>query len=381
MGNSHEDDDSWVDAEEFIHKIEAINKPRADVPEIVNYLIAAREINASDIYFSVDECPVLKRHGKFHKLLESPFYRQEELKRLVYGILDKGEIQRFEKQLDMELMYVSDETGSIRINLYHSQEGIGAACRIIPRKIPELQDLGPKESLEKIADLEEGFVLITGEARSGKSTTLAAIIEHININKKKVIITIEDLIEYYHANQSSLIDQRQVGYHTLNFTTAINTAIRSKADVIVLTDIKSKDEMSLAMNAADAGILVIAVMRTFGGSGEAIYRMLNFYNESEQKFASYQLSRVLRTIIWQQLLPLKDFVGTVPAMEILHNTKKISELIRTNQLEKIYKEVGKNRALGMQTMEQSFEFLQTVHEIEGNVSLAFKYGKFLLALL
>ncbi|MBF0457879.1 MAG: Flp pilus assembly complex ATPase component TadA [Nitrospirae bacterium] len=367
--------------EGYIYKIEAKREPLAGVPEIVNYFIAARDNNASDIYFSVDECPVLKRHGKFYKLLESPFYRQEELKRLVYGILDKGQILQFEKQLDMELVYVSDHTGSIRINLYHAQDGIGAACRIIPRRIPEFQELGPKESLEKIAELDDGLVLITGEARSGKSTTLASIIEHININKRKVIITIEEIIEYHHANQSSLLDQRQVGVHTLDFTTAINAAIRSKADVIVLTDIQSKLALNLAMNAADAGTLVIAVMRTFGGSGEAIFRMLNFYTEAEQRYARFQLSRVLRSIIWQHLLPLKDFKGTVPAMEILHNTKKISELIRTNQLDKINKEVGKGNALGMQTMEQSFEFLKSVHELEENVSLAFRYGKYLLALL
>ncbi|MCG6552018.1 MAG: Flp pilus assembly complex ATPase component TadA [Candidatus Magnetominusculus sp. LBB02] len=370
-----------AETDEYIYKVESLTRPKKDLPEIVNYLMAARDMSASDIYFSVDECPVLKRHGKFYKLLEHPFYRQDELKRMLYEILDKSQIMRFEKQLDMELLYVSDDTGSVRINLYHAQDGIGAACRIIPRNIPQLQELGPKESLEKIADLEEGFVLITGEARSGKSTTLAAIIEHININKKKIIVTIEDIIEFQHSNQSSVVDQRQLGVHTLSYANAINAAMRSKADVIILSDIEGKDELNLAMNAADAGILVIAVMRTFGGTGEAIYRMLNFYNESDQKFARYQLSRVLRTFIWQHLLPLKDYEGTVPAMEIMHNTKKISELIRTNQLDKIYKEVGKNRALGMQTMEQSFEFLQTIHEIESNVSLAFKYGKFLLALL
>ncbi|KWT78267.1 type IV pilus twitching motility protein PilT [Candidatus Magnetominusculus xianensis] len=369
------------EGEDFIYKIEATKKPKADAPEIVNYFIAAREINASDIYFSVDECPVLKRHGKFYKLLESPFYRSEELKQLVYGILNKSQIQQFEKRLDMELMYVSDYTGSIRINLYHAQDGIGAACRIIPRKIPELHDIGPKESLEKIAELDDGLVLITGEARSGKSTTLASIVEHININKKKFIVTIEDIIEFHHANQSSLIEQRQVGVHTLEFSNAINAAIRSKADVIILTDVQCKDAINLAMNAAEAGTLVIAVMRTFGGSGEAIFRMLNYYSEGEQRYARYQLSRVLRSIIWQHLLPLKDFKGTVPAMEILHNTKKISELIRTNQLEKINKEVGKGSAFGMQTMEQSFDFLKTVHELEENVSLAFRYGKYLLALL
>ncbi|MEO5360962.1 MAG: Flp pilus assembly complex ATPase component TadA [Nitrospirota bacterium] len=369
------------ESEDFIYKIEAAKKPKDDAPGIVNYFIAAREINASDIYFSVDECPVLKRHGKFYKLLESPFYRREELKQLVYGILNKTQIQQFEKRLDMELMYVSDYTGSIRINLYHAQDGIGAACRIIPREIPELHDIGPKESLEKIAELDDGLVLITGEARSGKSTTLASIVEHININKKKFIVTIEDIIEFHHSNQSSLIEQRQVGVHTLEFSNAINAAIRSKADVIILTDVQCKDALTLAMNAAEAGTLVIAVMRTFGGSGEAIFRMLNYYSEGEQRYARYQLSRVLRSIIWQHLLPLKGFKGTVPAMEILHNTKKISELIRTNQLEKINKEVGKGSAFGMQTMEQSFEFLKTVHELEENVSLAFRYGKYLLALL
>src|SRR5271157_4517183 len=198
------DDDPNKSAEEqqdeFIYKIEALKKPKEDVPEIINYLIAAREINASDIYFSVDECPVLKRNSKFHKLLESPFYRAEEVKRLIYDILKKDEIKKFEKDLDLELVYVSDLTGSIRINLYHSQEGIGAACRLIPREIPTFKDLGPTDSLEKIASLNDGFVIITGEARSGKSTTLASIIEHININKKKFIITIEDIIEFHHNN-------------------------------------------------------------------------------------------------------------------------------------------------------------------------------------
>ena len=367
--------------DEFIYKIEALKKPKEDVPEIINYLIAAREINASDIYFSVDECPVLKRNSKFHKLLESPFYRAEEVKRLIYDILKKDEIKKFEKDLDLELVYVSDLTGSIRINLYHSQEGIGAACRLIPREIPTFKDLGPTDSLEKVASLNDGFVIITGEARSGKSTTLASIIEHININKKKFIISIEDIIEFHHNNQSSLIDQRQVGIHTKDFAAAINAAIRSKADVIVLTDIRNREALDLAMNAAESGTLVIGVMRTFGGSGEAIYRMLNFYTDEYQKYARYQLSRVLRSIIWQHLLPLKNYEGTVPAMEILHNTKKISELIRTNQLDKINREVGKGGALGMQTMEQSFEFLKTIHQLEESVSLAFKYGKYLLALL
>jgi len=367
---------------EHIYKIEAKGKASEKEPGIFSYFIAAREINASDIYFSVDECPVMKLHGKFHKLLESPAYRAEEVQRLIYEILTPKQIDWFEHNYDIELVYLHDLTGSIRINIYHTHKGMAAACRLIPIHIPTFKELGPEGALKNIASMDDGFVLITGEARSGKSTTLASIIEYINIYKKKCIITIEDMIEFHHYNQSSLIDQRQVGLHTRDVQSAINSAVRSKADVIVITDLMcSSDCLSMVLNAAEAGTLVIGVLRTFSGSGEAIYRMLNFFSEQMQPFIRYQLSRVLRAIVWQHLLPLKDHKGSVPAMEILVNTKKIAELIRTNQLDKINREVMKGSHVGMQTMEQSFELLKKVHEFEEGVSLAFRYGKYLLALL
>ena len=319
--------------------------------KIETLFVLARQKKASDIYLAAGNHPVLKVHGKLERLTEYPEIKGSELEDLSYSVLTTKQQQDFESRMELELTYITEAAGNIQIILYATEDGIGAACRLIPTKIPSFKEIGPVDSLKRIASFDRGLVLITGKSNSAKATTIASIIDYINTRLKKSIVTIEDPIRFAHKSKSSLIFQREVGLHVQDYAGGIRTAMRSDMDVIFFTEINGPESLTMAMNAAESH-LVLTTSISFGGAGWAIRKLFDFFPYDRQEYVRTHLSRVLRALIWQHLIPLEGHKGTRIAMEIMFNNEKIAALIQKNELHKVHGEIQKGSE-GMQTMHKS----------------------------
>jgi twitching motility protein PilT len=289
------------------------------------------------------------------RLTDYPALKQKAVEDLVNPILTPQQQQDLEGQLDLELMHRTKAAGNTRIVLYVTQDGLAAACRLLPAKAPSFKQLGPADSLKKIAALDRGLVLIAGESNSGKTTTMAALIDYINTHFQKSIVTVEKTVQFTHKSKSSLIVQREIGASARDYAGSIRTAMRSDMDVLFLDDLSAEPEAAeLALDAAESH-LVLATHRSFGGAGWLVRRIFELFPADQQDFVQTQLARVLRATIWQHLLPLQDGSGSKIAMELMLSTEKIAALIRSNELHKIHAEIEKGGESGMQTIGESVE--------------------------
>ena len=313
--------------------------------------ILARQKKASDIYLTAGEHPVLKVHGKLERLTKYPVIKSGYIEDQFNSILTTGQQQAFENRMELELTYITEAAGNIQIILYATEDGIGAACRLIPAKIPSFKAIGSVDSLKTIASFDRGLVLITGKSNSAKVTTIASIIDYINTHSKKSIVTIEDPIRFDHKSRSSLIFQREVGLHARDYASGIRTAMRSDMDVIFFTEIDGPESLTMAMNAAESH-LVLTTSISFGGAGWAIRKLFDFFPDDRQEYVQTHLSRVLRALIWQHLVPMEGHKGTKTAMEIMFNNEKIAAFIQNNELHKVHGEIQKGSE-GMQTIHSS----------------------------
>ena len=320
--------------------------------------VLARQEKASDLYLAANNHPVLKVHGQLKKLTEYPIIKGKRIEDLFYSILTPKQQQDFENRMEIELTYKTKGAGNIQIILYLTGEGIGAACRLIPTRIPSFKDIGPVDPLEKIAALDRGLVLITGKANSAKAITIASIIDHINTHLQKGIVTIEDPIRFAYKSKSSLIFQREIGLHAKDYAGGIRTAMQSDMDVIIFTEIDGPETLTMAMNAAESH-LVLTSSISFGGAEWAIRKLFDFFPEDRQAYVRTHLSRVLKALIWQHLVPVEDHTDTETAMEIMFTNEKIAAMIQNNQLHKVRGEIRKG-AGGMQTMNSSLSKIEHV---------------------
>ena len=326
--------------------------------QIEALFILARQKGASDLYLAADEYPVLKIHGKMERLKEYPVLEENRIEELFYAALSPGEQQDFENRMELELTYATEAAGTIQIILYIAEKGMGAACRLIPFEIPPLEEMGPISSLEKIPAFDRGLVLITGKANCAKAVSIASIIDHINRNSNRSIITIEDPIRFAHKSKSSLIFQREVGLHVKNYASGIQTAMRCDMDVIYFTEIDSPETLIMAMTAAESH-LVLTTTISFGSVAWAIRKLLDFFPTERQEYVRTHLSRVLRALIWQHLIPVEGHTDTKVAMEIMFNNEKIAALIQNGKLHKVHGEIQKGSE-GMQTMHSSLSRMEEI---------------------
>jgi twitching motility protein PilT len=320
--------------------------------------VLARQKKASDIYLTAGEHPVLRVHGRLERLAKYPVIKSSYLEDLFNSVLTTKQQQDFESRMELELTYITEAAGNIQIILYATEDGIGAACRLIPTKIPSFKKLGAVDSLKRIVSFDRGLILITGKSNSSKATTIASIIDYINTHLKKSIVTIEDPIRFAHKSKSSLIFQREIGLHARDYASGIRTAMRSDMDVIFFTEIDGPESLTMAMNAAESH-LVLTTSISFGGTGWAIRKLFDFFPDDRQEYVQTHLSRVLRALIWQHLIPLEGHTGTKIAMEIMFNNEKIAEFIQKNQLHKVHGEIQKGSE-GMQTIHSSVSRMEGV---------------------
>jgi len=316
-------------------------------------LIKAIDKHASDLHITVGRPPVIRIHGDVEDLDYQPL-DPESAKNLIYPILTTQQQESLEKNRRLDLGSDRGEIGRVRINVFMQKGAIAAAFRIIPSRIPSLNELGMPEILTDLALLPSGFVLVTGPTGSGKSTTLASMIDIINSKRRCHIITIEDPIEYLHNHKSSIIAQREIGSDTLKFQDALKDALRQDPDVILVGEIRDPESMGMALTGAETGHLVLSTLHTVD-TPQAVERIVDLFESGQQQQVRTQLSGVLRAVIAQQLPKRADGSGRIAALEIMIVTSAIKNLIRKGETPQLYTNIQTGKQYGMQTMNQNLK--------------------------
>jgi len=328
----------------------------------------AVEKRASDLHITVGRPPVLRITDELVNLDYRPL-NLETARDLIYSILTEQQQETFERDLELDFAYGHDELGRFRVNLYKQKGRIGAALRVIPSKIPSLEELGLPKILEELALMPSGFIVITGPTGCGKSTTQASMIDIINVRRRCHIVTIEDPIEYLHRHKNSVVTQREVGNDTKSFQDALKHILRQNPDVILIGEVRDPESMGMALTAAETGHLVLTTLHTFDAP-QAVDRIIDLFTPYQQQQVRMQLSGTLRGIIGQQLIPRADRSGLIVALEIMLATPAVRNLIRKGETQQLYSTIQTGRQIGMQSMNQHLKELVASGKINKGAAIA-----------
>jgi len=323
--------------------------------DITEFLIFAVNNKASDLHLSAGEPPHVRIHGEMRKF-ETPILGKEEIHDMIYDILSDQQRKTYEEHFEIDFSFSLGEYGRFRVNVFKQNRGDAAVFRTIPNAIPSFESLGLPKVLIDLCRLEKGLVLVTGPTGSGKSTTLAAMIDLINGELKGHIVTIEDPIEFVHSSRSCLVNQRELGPHTHNFANALRSALREDPDIMLIGEMRDLETISLALTAAETGHLVFGTLHT-SGAPKTIDRIVDVFPGAQQNQVRSMLSESIQAIITQALFKHKDGKGRVAAFEIMTASPAVRNLIRENKIAQIPSTMQTSRQLGMQTMEASVKEL------------------------
>jgi twitching motility protein PilT len=317
---------------------------------IDTYFTEMQEKGASDLHMVVGFPPMIRQSGELRPL-DHPVLTAEENRRILFEILTEEQQKTVEKNLDFDMAYELAGVGRFRCNIFFQHRGIGAVFRIIPTKILTLEQLNLPEAVKTIAHYRKGLVLVTGPTGSGKSTTLAAMINDINETRDAHIITIEDPLEFVHPNKKCIFTQREIGTHAQSFADALNVASREDPDVILVGEMRDLETISLALTCAELGILVFGTLHTNSAS-KTIDRIINAFPTNQQPQARTMLSESLRAVIAQQLVRTADGKGRCAANEILIGSSALASMIREGKITQMESLIQTGTRQGMQTMDQ-----------------------------
>lgn len=323
-----------------------------DIKELLKFMV--RE-NATDLHLTAGLPPQIRINGEL-KLTDFEKLTPQAIEALIFDILSERQITQFKQQKELDTSYGIPGVGRFRINLYYQRSSIAVAIRFIPYNIPSLEKLGLPSSIKDLIEKPSGLFLVTGPTGGGKSTTLAAMIEHINSSQKKHIITIEDPIEYLHSHRKSTINQRELGTDTLSFQEALRHVFRQDPDVILVGEMRDLDTIHTALTLAETGHLIFATLHTTDAV-HSISRIVDVFPPLQQQQIRVQLSMVLIGVMVQQLIPRKDGKGRVLALEIMKVIPSIRNLIRENNLPQIYPVIQMGKKYGMITLNQYLSHL------------------------
>jgi twitching motility protein PilT len=325
-------------------------KPLDDA-HIDDLLRVVLEKGASDLHISVGVPPIIRVDGQ---LVPTNFEKvtPTDSQRIIYDILTDDQIQRFETNFELDFSYQLGRLSRFRVNVYRDRGNVASALRTIPSKIPGLRDLMLPPVVEELTRLPRGLVLVTGPTGSGKSTTLAAMLNLINSERSVHILTIEDPIEYLHSHRFSIVNQREVGQDTKMFSNALRAALREDPDVILVGEMRDLETMQMAVSAAETGHLVFATLHT-NSAATSVERIVDSFPPGQQEQVRLQLSNNLQAILCQQLLPRANQPGRVCAMEIMTASPAVRNLIREAKAHQITSMIQTSANLGMQTMDQA----------------------------
>ena len=330
---------------------------------IDEFLLAVLDRRGSDLHFIAGDPPRVRQFGDLTSLrpdrLEPTFVHDA-----LYEIMPKAAIERFETKDGADFAYTFQDRGRFRVNVLRQLNGMGAVFRAIPSKALTLDELKMPDAVRNMCRANNGLILVTGKTGSGKSTTLAAMVDDINRRVKGHILTIEDPIEFVHLRKSCLISQREIGVHSPSFSAALHSALREDPDVILVGELRDLETMSIAVTAAEMGILVMGTLHT-NGAAQTVDRMINVFPSDKQSHVRTMLSTSLRGVVSQQLLQKADKSGRVAALEILVNTPASSNLIRQGKLDQLESTMQAGGQFGMRTMDTAIQQLFESRQIVG----------------
>ena len=321
----------------------------ATLPELLQTLV---DVNGSDLHLTTQTPPQIRVHGKL-QMLDLPPLGPAETKGLAYSVLTDSQKKRFEETLELDFSFGIRGLARFRCNVFNQRGAVAAVYRVIPEKIKSFDELGLPPVLATLADRPRGLVLVTGPTGSGKSTTLAAMIDKINTERREHILTIEDPIEYIHQNKGCLVNQREVHSDTHGFAAALRAALREDPDIVLIGELRDLETIESALRIAETGHLTFATLHT-NSAAQTINRIIDVFPSGQQAQIRTQLSLVLEGIVCQALLPRADGKGRVCSLEIMVPTPAIRNLIRDDKVHQIYgsMQAGQEK-LGMQTANQS----------------------------
>lgn len=318
-----------------------------DITELLAFGVKNK---ASDLHLSAGLPPMIRVHGDIRRI-NLPAMEHKEVHALVYDIMNDGQRKLYEENKELDFSFEIPGLARFRVNAFVHNRGAGAVMRTIPSKIMTLEELKCPAIFEAISDFPRGMVLVTGPTGSGKSTTLAGMVNHRNENEMGHILTVEDPIEFVHESKKCLINQREVGPHTLSFQNALRSALREDPDVILVGEMRDLETIRLAMSAAETGHLVFGTLHT-SSAAKTIDRVIDVFPADEKEMVRAMLSESLRAVISQALLKTKDGSGRVAAHEIMICTPAIRNLIREAKVPQMYSAIQTGQSMGMQTLDQ-----------------------------
>jgi len=305
---------------------------------------------ASDLHLSAEQSPILRIEGDLVFLTDIPALDSSLIKHLLFSIMDKTQQEEFERVLELDFAVTLKNIGRFRVNMFYQSAGVAAVFRVISSQIPTLEELSLPAVFEKMLNAANGLILVTGPTGSGKSTTLAAMVDHINKTRPCHIITIEDPIEFIHLSKKSLVNQRQVHRDTHHFTAALRSALREDPDVLLLGEIRDLETIRLALTAAETGHLVLATLHA-SSAPRAITRIVDVFPLGEKEMIRNMLAESFQAVIYQTLLK-KPSGGRVAAFEVMLGTAAIRHLIREDKIAQMYSVMQTNNEIGMCTLDQ-----------------------------
>jgi twitching motility protein PilT len=319
------------------------------IDDLLEQMVA---LGASDLHITVGSPPAFRVRGHIARAEGFDPFTTDDTRALLYRILSSEQQKNFELNRQLDFAYSMPGLARFRVNIYFQREAIGAAFRLIPQEIKTMEELGLPPSLHTLTEKPRGIVLVTGPTGSGKSTTLAAIIDEINRTRAEHILTVEDPIEFVHRHKRCIVNQREIGPDATSFSEALKAALRQDPDVILVGEMRDLETISTALTAAETGHLVFGTLHT-QSAPSTIDRIIDVFPPAQQEQVRIMIANSLQAVVTQTLLPTADGQGRVAALEILFPDDAVRNLIRQAKIEQVYSVMQTNTARGMQTMEQA----------------------------
>jgi twitching motility protein PilT len=318
--------------------------------DITELLAFAVKNKASDLHLSSGLPPMIRVHGDIRRINLPPM-EHDDVHAMVYDIMSDQQRKMYEETLECDFSFAVPNLARFRVNAYNQQRGAAAAFRTIPSKVLSLEELNAPKAFAELTTRPRGLILVTGPTGSGKSTTLAAMVNHVNENEYGHVLTIEDPIEFLHESKKCLINQREVGPHTMSFSNALRAALREDPDYILVGEMRDLETIRLALTAAETGHLVFGTLHT-SSAAKTMDRIIDVFPAAEKDMVRAMLSESIVAVISQTLLKTKDGQGRVAAHEIMIGTPAIRNLIRENKVAQMYSSIQTSQSVGMQTLDQ-----------------------------